>query len=230
MKRTVLLAAVVLGGLGIVTLLPLNADEPANRRPRPEGRESFRGPGRPGMEGGDRSDMRDQVLRRFDEMLNRLERIEQRLGGGSQHERAHAGQGPHSPGHSPGMEQQRGPRPQGPRWMGERGPEGFGPRSADQGPRGPNADRMEGGFARRLDLPEEMRQKMEERMRQGREQMEERMRQGREQMEQAREKMAQAREKFMEMQKRIEKLEAEVKQMKESLKPNAEVKEPAEAK
>jgi BMFP domain-containing protein YqiC len=42
--------------------------------------------------------------------------------------------------------------------------------------------------------------------------------------------MAQAREKFMEMQKRIEKLEAEVKQMKESLKPNAEVKEPAEAK
>jgi Spy/CpxP family protein refolding chaperone len=223
MKRTVLIAAVVLGGLGIITLLPLNADEPANRRPRPEGRESFRGPGRPGMEGGDRSDMRDQVLRRFDEMLNRLERIEQRLGGGNQHERAHAGQGPHSPGHSPGlspgMEQQRGPRPHGPKWMGERGPEGFGPRSADQGPRGPNTDRMEGGFARRLDLPEEMRQKMEERMRQGREQM-----------EQAREKMAQAREKFMEMQQRIEKLEAEVKQLKESLKPTAEAKKSAKAK
>jgi len=210
MKRTILIAVAILGGLGIVTLLPLSADEPSGRRPRPEGRESFRGPGRPGMDGGDRSDMRNQVLQRFNEVISRLERIEQRLGGG--------GQRPGGDAHH-GMQHPSGPRPKRPEWMGESGDEGFGPRQNDSGPRGPNADRMQGGIARRLELPEEMRQKMEERMRQGREQM-----------EQAREKMAQAREKFMEMQQRIEKLEAEVKQLKESLKPTAEAEKSAKAK
>lgn len=191
MKRTLVLTAIALTGTGLFVFLPqwrLKADEPRPFRQQGDRPEAFRGRERPGA--GDQSMMRDQVLRRFDEILDRLARIEGRLGGG-----------PPSRGGDPG----RGPRPPRPEWMGEEG-EGFRPGPRMRSPRGDN--RQMGSEERpldRLELPKEMR-----------EQMEQRMRQGRERMEQARQQMEQARKQFAEMQKRIEMLEAEVKRLKKA--------------
>ena len=190
MKRILVLTAVALTGVGVLVLLPqwqLKADEPPIRQQgdRPEGP---RGRERPGIDNP--SMMRDQVLRRFDEILDRLSRIERRLDGGPPSQHGDAG---------------RGPRPPRPEWMGEDG-EGFRPRPQMRPPRGDG--RQMGSKERpldRLELPKEMR-----------EQMEQRMRQGRERMEQARERMEQARKQFAEMQKRIETLEAEVKRLKKA--------------
>lgn len=209
MKRTILLTTTVLAGLGLVALLPqwrLQADEPFSRQ-RPERPGEFRGqggpggPGRSGMSPGDRSEMRDQVLRRFDDITQRLERIERRLGGG--------------PGGSAGgPDRQRpegefrgpGPRPPRPEWMN--GGDRFGPGADAPEHRMPQHGQMNRSDrpGDRFGMPEEMR----ERMQQARQQVEERMQQARQQME---ERMQQARQKFGEMQERIEKLEAEVKRL-----------------
>ena len=201
MKRTLVLTAVALTGVGLVLLLPqwrLKAEE--SRPPRQQGAraEAFRGRERPGI--GDPSMMRDQVLRRFDEILDRLSRIERRLEGGPPSRHGDAGRRPS--GHS---EHGHGPRPPRPEWMGKDG-EGFRPGPQMRPPRGDG--RQMGSKGRplgRLELPKEMR-----------EQMEQRMRQGRERMEQARERMEQARKQFAEMQKRVETLEAEVKRLKKA--------------
>lgn len=208
MKRTILLTTTVLAGLGLVALLPqwrLQADEPFSRQ-RPERPGEFRGergpggPGRPGMPQGDRSDMRDQVLRRFDDIIQRLERIERRLGGGS------------GPAHGPDRQRPEGqfggpgPRPPRPEWM--HGGDRFGPGADAPEHRMPQYGRMNRSDrpGERFGMPEEMR----ERMQQARQQVEDRMQQARQQME---ERMQQARQKFGEMQERIEKLEAEVKRL-----------------
>lgn len=196
MKRNVLLAAAIVTGVGLAVVLPqwrLIADEPSFGR-QEEGRRDVRGRGRPGMEPGGPGAMRDQVLRRFDEIIDRLTRIEQRMGLGER------GPGP------------RPPRPPRPEWMGDR-EDRFGP--GEDGPRQRRPD--EGQMGRvdrpldRLQLPQEMRRQMEERMQQGK-----RMR------EQARERMEEARQKFAEMQERIEALEAEVKQLRKAPSPDSD--------
>lgn len=203
MKRTLVLTAVVLTGAGLLVLLPqwrLNADEPRSFRQQGERAEAFRGRGRPGMEGGDRSAMREQVLRRFDEILERLTRIERRLGAVPSERSGDGGRRP-----ADRSEPGRGPRPPRPAWMGD-GSEGFRPGPRMQPPRGDG--RQMGSEERpldRLELPQKIR-----------EQMEQRMQQGREMMQQARERMEQAREKFAEMQERIATLEAEVERLKKA--------------
>ena len=164
MKRTILLTTTVLAGLGLVALLPqwrLQADEPFSRQ-RPERPGEFRGergpggPGRPGMPQGDRSDMRDQVLRRFDEIIQRLERIERRLGGG--------------PSSAHGPDRQRpegefrgaGPRPPRPEWMN--GGDRFGPGADAPEHRMPQHGRMNRSDrpGDRFGMPEEMRERMQQ--------------------------------------------------------------------
>ena len=203
MKRTIVLNAVALTGVGLLVLLPqwrLKADEPRPFRQQGDRVEAFRGRGRPGMESGDRSAMREQVLRRFDEILDRLARIERRLGAGPSERDGDGGRRP-----ADRSEPGRGPRPPRPDWMGE-GSEGFRPGPRMRSPRGDGRQMgSEGRPLDRLELPKEMR-----------EQMEQRMRQGREMMQQARERMEQAREKFAEMQERIETLEAEVERLKKA--------------
>ena len=195
MKRTILLTTTVLAGLGLVALLPqwrLQADEPFSRQ-RPERPGEFRsqgGPGRSGMSQGDRSEMRDQVLRRFDDITQRLERIERRLGGG-----------PGGPAGGPDRQRPEGefrgpgPRPPRPEWMN--GGDRFCPGADAPEHRMPQYGQMNRSDrpGDRVGMPEEMR----ERMQQARHQIEERMQQ--------------ARQKFGEMQERIEKLEAEVKRL-----------------
>jgi len=201
MKRTLVLTAIALTGTGLLVFLPqwgLKADEPRPFRQQGDRPEASRGRERPGMV--DPSMMRDQVLRRFDEILDRLSRIERRLEGGPPSRLGDAGRGPADRG-----ERGRGPRPPRPEWMGKEG-EGFRPGPQMRSPRGDG--RQLGSEERplnRLERPQEMR-----------EQMEQRMRQGREWMEQARERMEQARKQFGEMQKRIETLEAEVKRLKKA--------------
>ena len=186
MKRRFVLTAVVLSAIGLLAMMPawrLNADEPrpARQGERPDG---FRGRGRPGLKRADGLAMRDEVLRRFDEMLDRLARIERRLD-------ARPPQGGDRPG----------PRPPQPEWLGG-GEEGLRPRPGM--PRGPRREGGRfGGPQGAFDLPEEVRERIEERMQQGRERMEE-----------FRDRMAAAREKFLEMQERIERLEAEVERLK----------------
>lgn len=200
MNRTLVLTAVALTGAGLMVLLPqwrLNADEARPFRQQDDRSEAFRGRGRPGMEGGNRSAMREQVLRRFDEILERLARIERRLESGSPARFGDAG--------GPPAERGRGPRPPRPEWLGDGG-EGFRPGPRMRSPRG--EERQQGSYERpleRLDLPEETRRRMEERMERGRSMM-----------DQARERMEQARKKFGEMQERIEALEAEVKRLKKT--------------
>ena len=224
MKRTILLTTTVLAGLGLVVLLPqwrLQADEPFSRQ-RPERPGEFRGerrpggPGRQGMPQGDRSDMREQVLRRFDEIVQRLERIERRLGGGP------------SPAHGPDRQRPEGefrgagPRPPRPEWMN--GGDRFGPGADATEHRMPQHGQMNRSDrpGDRFGMPEEMR----ERMQQARQQVEERMQQARQQME---ERMQQARQKFGEMQERIEKLEAEVKRL-QSTQTESRAETPASTK
>ncbi len=221
MKRTILLTTAVLAGLGLVALLPqwrLQADEPFSRQ-RPERPGEFRGergpggPGRPGMPQGDRSDMRDQVLRRFDEISQRLERIERRLGGA-----AHGPDRQRPEGEFGGP----GPRPPRPEWMN--GGDRFGPGADAPEHRMPQHGQMNRSDrpGDRFGMPEEMR----ERMQQARQQVEERMQQARQQME---ERMQQARQKFGEMQERIEKLEAEVKRL-QSTQTESRAEAPANTK
>lgn len=200
MNRPVLLTAAIVTGVGLVVVLPqwrLNADEPSLRQ-REDDRRDFRGRGRPGMEPGGPGAMRDQVLRRFDEILDRLARIEQRLGRGPGDRQA-----------APGPRSARPPRPE---WMDERG-DRFGP--GEDGPWGSRSEEGRMGSDERpldrLQLPDEMRRRMEERMQRG-EQMRER----------ARERMEQAREKFAEMQERIEALEAEVEQLRKAQSPGSD--------
>jgi len=203
MNRAFILTVLVLTGVGLATTLPawrLNADEPKPFRQgeRPEG---FRGRGRPGMGSPEGSAMRDQVLQRFDEMLDRLTRIERRLESRRPEEAGRPG-----PRSAEGGEPGRGPRPPRPEWMGNGG-EGFRPRAEmPRGPRRPGG-RFGGmpGALDRSELPEEVRERIEERMQQGRQRMEE-----------VRERMAAAREKFLEMQERIERLEAEVERLKKT--------------
>ncbi len=203
MKRTLVLTAVALIGAGLFVFLPqwrLNADETRPFRQQGDRPEAFRDRGRPGMAAGGQSEMREQVLRRFDEILDRLTRIERRLGG-----RPPEGFGNGGRGQADRGERGRGPRPPRPDWMGADG-EGFRPGPGMQPPRrGAGQPGSEGQALDRLELPEEMRERMERRMEQGRERM-----------EQVRSRMAEAREKFIEMQERIETLEAEVKRLKEA--------------
>jgi hypothetical protein len=84
------------------------------------------------------------------------------------------------------------------------GPEGDRPRRPRpemQRPRGPRGDG--GRPLDRLDLPEDVRRQMEERMQAGRRRMEE-----------AKERMEQARQKFQAMEERLRQLEAEVERLK----------------
>ena len=188
MKRTNLLTSTMLVGLGLVALLSqsrLQAEEPSPRQRR-ERPEEFRGPGRPGMSPGDRREMRemrDQVLRRFDDIIQRLERIERRLSGAPG---AHA---PRPEGSFRGM----GPRPSRPEGM--HGRHGFGPGVHAPGHRMPQHGKMSrpGWPFDRSNMPEELRQRMKERMQQGWKHMEERQQQARKMMEQARGRMDQAR-------------------------------------
>lgn len=205
MKRTLILTTVALTGAGLFVFLPqwrLNADETQPFRQQGDRPEAFRDRGRPGMAAGGRSEMREQLLRRFDEILDRLARIERRLEGGSPNQFGDGGRGPAERG-----DRGRGPRPPRPDWMGADG-EGFRPGPRMQPPRrGAGQLGSEGRPLDRLELPEEMRELIEQRMEQGRERM-----------EQVRSRMAEAREKFIEMQERIETLEAEVQRLKEAVK------------
>jgi hypothetical protein len=205
MKRTLILTTVALTGAGLFVFLPqwrLNADETQPFRQQGDRPEAFRDRGRPGMAAGGRSEMREQLLQRFDEILDRLTRIERRLGG-----RPLEGLGNGGRGRADRGERGRGPRPPRPDWMGAAG-EGFRPGPWMQPPReGESQLGSEGRPLDRLELPEELRERMEQRMEQGRERM-----------EQVRSRMAEAREKFIEMQERIETLEAEVQRLKEAAK------------
>jgi hypothetical protein len=176
-------------------------------QPRPERRRDREGPAegrpggsfgpggprermRPGIDGAEGGDMRQQFMQRMGEILDRLDRLERRIEAG------------------PGMRDGRPPledgRREGPRpeWQSERRGEGFrpeprGPREGDRPPAAP------GGVFERPGMPEEMRRRMEERMQEGRGMM-----------DQARQRMEEARQRFEDMQKRIEELEAEVKRLK----------------
>lgn len=131
------------------------------------------GPGRMGPPGG--PDAHHPAMRAFHEIIRRLARIEEKLGIES---------GPPS---GPKGDRQRRPQPEmrpekqlprGPQWGGDRNRE-------------------------RLEIPDDVRRQMAERMQEGRRHMEE-----------AKERMEQARKKFEAMQERIKQLEAEVERLK----------------
>lgn len=123
------------------------------------------------------------ALQRLDRIVEKLDAIVDRMGQGG---RPYPGRPPHDHGRPPRGE--------------ESAREQHGPRPDDRGH--PPHDRPHPGrfFA---ELPPEVR-----------EQMEQRMREGRERMEEVRKRMEQARDKFQEMESRIRKLEAEVAELK----------------
>ena len=122
----------------------------------------------------------DDPLRKLDRIVERLGRIVERMGDGPRHDGPpHDGPPPrrHRPDHD-----DYGSRGERPGWGGPQ-------------------DRP------RHDMPPEMREMLEQRMREGRERMEEARREGRERMEKAREK-------FRELEDRVKQLESEVTQLK----------------
>jgi polyhydroxyalkanoate synthesis regulator phasin len=161
---------------------------------------------------------RQNIRMAVDDIIQRLERIERRVGGGS----GGSAGGPH--GQRPEGEF-RGPGPRPPRrpeWM--HGGDRFGPGADAPEHRMPQHGQMNRSDrpGERFGMPEEMR----ERMQQARQQVEDRMQQARQQME---ERMQQARQKFGEMQERIEKLEAEVKRL-QSTQTESRAETPASTK
>ena len=144
-----------------------------DRGPHPGGM----GPGRMGPPGG--PEAHHPAMRAFHEIIRRLARIEEKLGIES---------GPPS---GPRGDRQQRPRPEmrhqmRPEMQRPRGPQGGGERARE-----------------RLEIPEDVRRQMAERMQEGRRHMEE-----------AKERMEQARKKFEAMQERIKQLEAEVERLK----------------
>ena len=126
------------------------------------------------------------ALRKLDQIVEKLDRIADRMGRGPRHDGPpHDGPPPRRPRPHDAYEGQAyddGPRWDRPRWGGP-----------PERPRG--------------EMPPEFREMMEQRMREGRERMEEARREGRERMEKAKEK-------FRELEERVKSLEAEVAQLK----------------
>jgi hypothetical protein len=138
-----------------------------------------------GPEYGQAADGGD-AMRKLDRIVEKLDRIVERMGRAPRHD------GPPHDGPPP-----RRPHPHD-------GYEGYG--SED----GPGWDRQRWGGPPerpRHEMPPEVREMMEQRMREGRARMEEARREGRERMEKAKEK-------FRELEERVKSLEAEVAQLK----------------
>lgn len=124
------------------------------------------------------------AMRKLDRIVEKLDRIVDRMGhGGPRHDGPPHDGYPHRPPHD--RPHHDHPYHDGPR----------GDRSRWGGP----SDRP------RPDMPPEVREMMEQRMREGRERM-----------EQVRERMEKAREKFRELEERVKSLEAEVERLKAS--------------
>ena len=126
------------------------------------------------------------ALRKLDQIVEKLDRIVGRMGRGPRHD------GPPHDGPPP-----RRPRPH----------DAYEDHAYEDGPRG-DRPRWGGPPDRpRHEMQPEVREMMEQRMREGRARMEEARREGRERMEKAKEK-------FRELEERVKSLEAEVAQLK----------------
>lgn len=143
---------------------------------------------------GPRPTGNEEMMRRLDRIANGLERLMERLGP----------PGERGPGGSPEDRGRMGPTPGGPRppWgpPGPRPPEGGQP-AAPRMPPMPERPPMPGG-----PMPggsSEMRERMEEAMREGRERMQAAMR-----------RMEEAKQRFEEMERRVRRLEEEVERLR----------------
>ena len=200
MKQTVFFTVTIVAGLAVVFLLPqwrLGAQEPPRFDENGTGLREGHGPDRPGRdrkriddhvprssEGGP---MSDRLMRRFDEVIARLDRIEHRVGG-DRNPDSH--RPPHDREHV-GNEQRR---------RGEERRHYFGRPDYDHHTRDDDQVRHPSEMTEQAHLiHEEMRNRLEDHM------------------QHAREMMEQARERFMELNERIEELEEEMRKVKERL-------------
>ncbi len=202
MKQTAFVPVTILAGLAVVFLAPqwrLSAEEPPHLQQQGNGPQKERAPDRPDRgrepmhdhkqfsnEGGP---IMDHLMRRFDEVITRLDRIEHRVGGG------------HNPnGYRPPL-----------------GPEHFGneERMKEEGRRY-NFDRPSHDRHMRDDMTGRMRQRpeMADQAHRTHEEIRERIAEG---MHRSREMMEQARKRFMELNERVEELNERVEELEEEI-------------
>lgn len=202
MKQTAFVPVTILAGLAVVFLAPqwrLSAEEPPRLQQQGNGPRKERGPDRPDRgretmhnhkqfsnEGGS---IIDHLMRRFDEVITRLDRIEHRVGGGYN---PNGYRPPHGPEHFGNEERMK---EEGRRYNFDR----------------PGHDRhMRDDMTDRMRQSEEMAEHVHRTHEEMREQLEERM-------HQARGMMGQARERFMELNERVEELNDRMEELNERI-------------
>jgi len=212
MKQTAFVTVTILAGLAIVFLAPqwgLSAEESPRLQRQGNGPPEGLGPERAGRErepmhdhktssvGG--SPVMDHLMRRFDEVIARLDRIERRVGAG------HNPNG-HQPLHGPdhfGNEQ----------WM------------KDEGRRHDFERHMRDTINDRMRQSEEMAEHVHRMHKEMREQLEERMHQARGMMGQARERFMELNERVEELNDRMEELNERIEEIEEGLGETDELNE-----
>ena len=208
MKQTAFVAITILAGLAIVFLAPqwrLSAEEPPRLQRQGNGPPKERGPNRPEHgpehrpERADRgrepmhdhkhfnnedSPLADHLMRRFDEVIARLDRIERRVGAG----------------HNPNIHQP----PHGPDHFGNE------ERMKEEGRRHDFERHMREAINDRMQQSEEMAEHVHRTHEEMREQLEERMHQARGMMGQARERFMELNERVEELEEEMRELQERI--------------------
>ena len=219
MKQTAFVTVTILAGLAIVFIAPqwgVSAEEsprlqrqgnrpPEGRGPeradrerepmhnhKPPSHEGVRGP----VEGGP---IMDHLMRRFDEVIARLDRIERRVGAGHN---PNGHQPPHRPDH---FESER--------------------RMKDEGRRHDFERQVREAINDRMQQSEEMAEHVHRTHEEMREQLEERMHQARGMMGQARERFMELNERVEELNDRMEELNERIEEIEEGLGETDELNE-----
>ena len=219
MKQTAFVTVTILAGLAIVFLAPqwgVSAEESPRLQRQGNRPPEGRGPGfadreleqmhnhkPPSHEGGlvpvEGGPMMDHLMRRFDEVIARLDRIERRVGAGHN---PNGHQPPHRPDH---FESER--------------------RMKDEGRRHDFERQVREAINDRMQQSEEMAEHVHRTHEEMREQLEERMHQARGMMGQARERFMELNDRVEELNDRMEELNERIEEIEEGLGETDELNE-----